>query len=167
MPWFVDKQSLSCRIWTQYHLFQCLSGFQAVKLLIDITQSFIIWSFKSFNITYVIFIKVREDFKFVRAYRALKWIKGSSLRNACRWKHACDLFTWLFATGCRQNKWKFLWYQNLCFHFRFATINKLSESFLEFQFLCCFLMCCVVFYEARKIWLAFSPRFSLLVARRD
>lgn len=69
------------------------------------------------QITYVVFIKIGVNFQFISSHSALEWIKHRPLWNASSREHCCNLFSWLFATGCRQDKWKFLWYQNLCFHF--------------------------------------------------
>lgn len=66
--------------------------------------------------TYIMLIKIWMNFQFINAHRALKRIKRSALWNANSREDRCDLFSRSFATGCRQTKWKFLWYENLCFH---------------------------------------------------
>lgn len=85
------------------------------------------------KITHIMFIEIWMDFQFINAHCALKWIKHRILWNANGWENWCNLFPWFFATGCRQNKWKFLWYKNLRFHLgtqstrNHKSINRLKN----------------------------------------
>lgn len=82
------------------------------------------------RITYIMFIEIWMDFQFIDAHSALEWIEACVLRNANSGEDWCDLFFRFLATGCRQNKWKFLRYKNLRFHLgdNWELTNEWAQS---------------------------------------
>lgn len=104
------------------------------------------------------FIEVREDFQLVSAHCSLKWVNHGALLNSSAGEDTCDLFSRLLATGCRQNKRKLLWNQNLCFHIRRSIRSAANKLFLFlcFQNFNFFFSVFCRFYEARKIMAAVS-----------